>query len=143
MSLIYDLHCHSTASDGSLTPTELVALACKNNVDVLALTDHDVTNGIKEAASQSEGRGLKFIPGIEISVTWRHQTIHIVALGIDPDNQVLQQGLESIVDFRKIRAEKIAEGLEKKGIEGALQGAQKFAGGEILSRTHFAHFLVE
>lgn len=143
MSLIYDLHSHSTASDGSLTPAELVALACKNNVDVLALTDHDVTHGLHEAWQQARENELDFVPGIEISVSWRHQTIHIVGLGIDPDNQQLQQGLESIVDFRKERAEKIAERLEKKGIEGALEGAQKYAGGQILGRTHFAHFLVE
>lgn len=143
MSLIYDLHCHSTASDGSLTPTELVELACRNNVDVLALTDHDVTHGLHEAWQQARENDLEFIPGIEISVSWRHQTIHIVGLGIDPDNPVLLQGLDSILDFRQSRAEKIAERLEKAGIAGALEGAEKFAGGEILSRTHFAHFLVE
>jgi predicted metal-dependent phosphoesterase TrpH len=143
MQQIYDLHCHSTASDGSLSPTELVALARTNNVDVLALTDHDVTHGIHEAWHQANENGIEFIPGIEISVTWRHQTIHIVGLGIDPDNAQLQQGLESILEFRSQRAEKIAERLAKSGIAGALAGAQKFAGGQILSRTHFAHFLVE
>lgn len=143
MNRIYDLHCHSTASDGSLTPTELVALAKKNRVDVLALTDHDVTHGLHEAWQQARANQLEFVPGIEISVSWRHQTIHIVGLGIDPDNPVLLQGLDSILDFRKQRAEKIAEKLGQKGIEGALEGAKKFAGGQILSRTHFAHFLVE
>lgn len=143
MSLLYDLHCHSTASDGSLTPSELVSLASTNNVDVLALTDHDVTHGLHEAWQQAKTQGIQFIPGIEISVSWRHQTIHIVGLGIDPDNPELLQGLENTIIFRQQRAEKIAERLAKAGIEGALEGARKFAGGQILSRTHFAHFLVE
>jgi hypothetical protein len=143
MSLVYDLHCHSTASDGSLSPSEVVALARTNQVDVLALTDHDVTHGLHEAWQQARAEGIEFIPGIEISVSWYHQTLHIVGLGIDPDNPVLQQGLQSLLAFRQVRAEKIAERLARAGIDGALQGAMRFAGGEILSRTHFAHFLVE
>lgn len=143
MSLLYDLHSHSTASDGSLTPTELVSLARDNQVDVLALTDHDVTHGLHEAWQAAKQQDIRFIPGIEMSVSWRHQTIHIVGLGIDPDNANLQQSLESVITFRQQRAEKIAERLARAGIDGALEGAKKFAGGQILSRTHFGHFLVE
>lgn len=143
MNRIYDLHCHSTASDGSLAPAQLVELASRNQVDVLALTDHDVTHGLAEAASTAAEKGIQFIPGIEISVSWRHQTIHIVGLGIDEQNQQLQQGLQQILDFRQQRAELIARRLEKAGINGALEGAKQYAGGQILSRTHFARFLVE
>lgn len=117
-------------------------MASNNHVDVLALTDHDVTHGLHEARQHSKQLGIQFVPGIEISVSWRHQTIHIVGLGIDPDNAQLLKGLESILTFRQQRAEKIAERLAKSGIEGALEGAKQFAGGQILSRTHFAHFLV-
>ncbi len=143
MDIRYDLHCHSTASDGSLSPTALVARAREMGVDVLALTDHDATHGLAEAEASARGQGLDLISGIEVSVTWANQTIHIVGLFIDPENIELQQGLERLQAFRRWRAEEIALRLEKKRIPGAFEGAQEFCGGQIMSRTHFAQFLVK
>jgi len=142
MMLKYDLHSHSTASDGSLTPEALVARAKSQGVDVLALTDHDVVDGLKAAALSAARHGVKLIAGVEISVTWNRTTIHVLGLGIDPENECLLQGLSGLRQFRDSRAEAIANRLAEKGINGALEGAKQFASGDILSRTHFAHFLV-
>lgn len=139
----YDLHSHSTASDGSLSPTDLVARAIEHNVDVLALTDHDGTEGICEAQHVAKGSGLRLIAGVEISVTWAKSTVHIVGLDIDPDNDILQQGLRTMRNERVGRAEEIANRLDKAGIPDALAGAKKYASEVMLGRLHFAQFLVE
>ena len=139
----YDLHSHSTASDGSLTPTALVARAIEQDVDVLALTDHDGTEGLAEARQAAEGTGLTLIPGVEISVTWGGTTIHILGLNVDVDNLALQHGLAILRNYRVGRAEKIATRLDKAGIAGALDGARKYASDVMLGRVHFAKFLVE
>lgn len=143
MNLHCDLHSHSTVSDGTLSPTELVLRAHEKEVEVFALTDHDATEGLKEAAEVADKIGLNFVPGIELSVTWSHQTIHIVGLGIDPDDKELNKGLMGLREFRARRGEEIALKLEKKGLVNPLEGAKKYANGEILSRTHFARYLVE
>ena len=139
----YDLHTHSTASDGTLSPRALVQLAKERGIDVLALTDHDLIDGCAEAAAEAEKLGLTLIPGAEISVSWNHQTIHIVGLNLDTSNQALQAGLNRTCEFRHWRGKEIARRLAKKRIEGAYEGALKFAGGRILARPHFARFLVE
>ena len=143
MNLRCDLHSHSTVSDGTLTPSELVARAHEKGVEMFALTDHDATEGLHEAALAADQVGMNFVPGIELSVTWSHQTIHIVGLGINPDDEILNQGLKVLRDFRGRRGEEIASKLEKAGLEKPLEGAKKYANGEILSRTHFARYLVE
>jgi len=143
MNLHCDLHSHSTVSDGTLTPTELVERAFEKGVKVFALTDHDATEGLKEAALVAKKLGMAFVPGIELSVTWSHQTFHIVGLGIDPDDVTLNNGLKTLREFRGRRGEEIAAKLEKKGLVKPLEGAKKFANGEILSRTHFARYLIE
>jgi predicted metal-dependent phosphoesterase TrpH len=143
MTTLYDLHCHSTASDGALSPRDVLTRAKDRGVDVLALTDHDVTDGLLEAKHAADELGIDLLPGVEISVTWKGQTIHILGLNIDPENQDLQQGLVELRKFREQRGEEIARRLAKHGIEDALLGAKKFASGAILSRTHFAHFLVK
>lgn len=143
MNLCCDLHTHSTVSDGTLTPAELISRAHEKGVEVFALTDHDATEGLKEAAIAADEKGLHFVPGIELSVTWSHQTIHIVGLGINPDDVVLNNGLKELRDFRGRRGEEIARKLEKAGLDKPLEGAKKFANGEVLSRTHFARYLVE
>lgn len=141
MTIHYDLHSHSTASDGSLSPAELVLLAKHQGVGALALTDHDEVSGIEEAQKAAAAVGIQLIPGIEISVSWRHQTIHIVGLNIDPHNTALNDGLKGLREFRDWRAEEIGRRLDKANIPGAYEAAREIAQGNILSRTHFAHFL--
>jgi 3',5'-nucleoside bisphosphate phosphatase len=139
-----DLHSHSTVSDGLLSPTELVERAAARGVRLLALTDHDDVGGIAEAERAAAGRGIAILPGVEISVTWRNHTIHVLGLGIDAGNPVLAAGLEAVRDGRRERALRIAEALARAGIGGALEGALRFAGNpNLISRTHFARFLVE
>jgi predicted metal-dependent phosphoesterase TrpH len=139
----YDLHSHSTASDGTLTPGDLVSRAASGGVRVLALTDHDTTAGIEEAQDYASQCGLVLIPGVEISVTWHMQTVHIVGLNVDPQNQILQQGLSRLRQFREWRAREIALRLEKAGISGAYEGALAHSNGTLVSRSHFARYLVE
>lgn len=143
MTLHYDLHSHSTASDGTLAPAELVSRAARQGVDVLALTDHDVTDGLPAALAAAAALQITLLPGVEVSVTWEGKTIHIVGLGIDHTNAELQQGLASMRAFRDWRAEEMGRRLEKRGIENAYAGALAYASGTILSRTHFARYLVE
>jgi len=143
MALEYDLHSHSRASDGTLTPTELVRRAHAQGVGALALTDHDVTDGLAEARREAQTLGLALVPGVEVSVTWAHQTVHIVGLNIDPDEPALAAGLGRLQEFRQWRCEEIARRLEKRGVTGALEGARALASGRVVSRTHFARFLVE
>jgi len=142
MSAHYDLHSHSLASDGSLSPAELVTAAHAGGVDVLALTDHDTTDGIAEAAQCAGRLGLQLVPGVEISVSWQSQTIHVLGLGIDPDCETLQAGLSGLCEFRNWRAEEIGRRLARAGIPGCFEGARKLARGNIVGRTHFAHHLV-
>lgn len=142
MSLMIDLHSHSNISDGMLTPAELVEHAAMHSVDVLALTDHDDTSGLKIAAVEAKRWGLQLINGVEISVTWKKRTLHIVGLKIDPEYLPLKSGLEEIRTGRHVRAEGMATGLDKIGITGSLKGAYEYAKEGIISRTHFARFLV-
>jgi predicted metal-dependent phosphoesterase TrpH len=121
----------------------LVLRAAKAGVEVLALTDHDTTAGIDEAYKTARTSGLTLIPGVEISVTWSRQTIHVVGLNIDPVNPVLCAGLSRLHEFRQWRAEEIGRKLEKAGIADAYEGARSFAEGRLISRTHFARFLVK
>jgi len=140
----YDLHCHSSASDGLLAPAELVRRAVGNGVDVLALTDHDEICGLAEARTEAAGLGLRFIDGVEVSVSWGGITIHIVGLNIDAANLQLQQGLYAIRQGRTERARKMAEDLARAGIPGSLEGAYAYVDNpNLIGRTHFARFLVE
>jgi predicted metal-dependent phosphoesterase TrpH len=139
-----DLHCHSLLSDGLLAPAALVERACDSGVEVLALTDHDELGGLDEARRRASQLGLRFVNGVEISVTWGGITIHLVGLRIDPENPVLNAGLEAIRTGRLRRAERMAAGLALAGIEGSLEGAMQYAeNSAIIGRTHFARFLVE
>lgn len=138
-----DLHTHSTASDGTLSPAELVQRAAAAGVRHLALTDHDTTAGLDEARSEADRQGIQLIPGCEISVTWNQRTVHIVGLNVDPENGELQSGLAKLREFRDWRAREIGRKLGEHGIEEAFEGACRHARGSLISRTHFAHFLVE
>ncbi len=142
MSTIYDLHSHSLHSDGTLTPTDLVGRARAQGVEVLALTDHDTTQGLVEAAAAAQRAGIKLVPGVEISVTWGKRTVHIVGLNIDVDHPSLQAGLAEIRLRRAERARSIGERLARTGIEGAYAGAAALAQGELITRTHFGRYLV-
>ena len=139
-----DLHCHSTASDGTLAPAGVVRRAHANGVDLLALTDHDELLGIAEAAAEAADLGLRFVPGVEISVSWLDQTLHIVGLGVDPANEALAAGLAKVRGGCDGRAMLIGEELARIGIHGAFQGALRYVGNPALvSRAHFARYLVE
>lgn len=142
--LDYDLHCHSNVSDGTLTPTELVARAAERGVKVLGLTDHDDIAGLEEAARAAAQHGIELVKGVEISVTWRKHTVHIVGLHIDPANPLLVEGLRGIRSGRRHRAELMSESLARSGIGGVLDGALRYASNpEMIGRTHFARYLVE
>lgn len=143
MPELHDLHTHSTASDGTLAPAELVRRAAAAGVEVLALTDHDTLDGVPEAEVAAEAAGIELVPGVEISVSWQGHTIHVLGLGVDPGTPVLRQGLAELLAFRDWRAEEIGRRLGRAGIDGAFEAARARAQGRIVSRTHFAHFLVE
>lgn len=143
MSSRFDLHAHSTASDGTLSPSRLMERAHAAGVEVMALTDHDTLEGLSEAAVATERLGLGFVPGVEVSVSWQGITVHIVGLGVDPDSEVLQRGLAGLREYRDWRAEEIGRRLAKAGIPGAFEGARALSNGRLISRTHFARFLVD
>lgn len=139
-----DLHSHSTFSDGTLTPEGLVARAAQRGVTVLALTDHDDTGGLAAARVAAVEHRIRLVDGVEISVTWGGQTIHVVGLGIDPSDAKLQAGLAATRGGRAARAEKIIAALEALGIAGSRDGAQQYASNpQLIGRTHFARFLVK
>ena len=139
-----DLHCHSVVSDGTLTPEALAERAQANGVELWALTDHDEVGGQHRARAAAQAQGMKYLTGTEISVTFAGQTVHIVGLGFDPDNVALVEGLRRTRGGRGERAQEMSEGLAKVGIRGAYEGALKYVGNpELISRTHFARFLVE
>lgn len=139
-----DLHCHSVISDGTLTPEELAERAKANGVHLWSLTDHDELGGQKRAREAANALSIDYVGGVEISVTWMGETIHIVGLGIDAEHIGIIEGLRQTRDGRANRAKLMAEQLLKVGIPGAYEGALHFAGNhELISRTHFARFLVE
>ncbi len=140
----FDLHNHSTCSDGLLSPTQLIDLAARTGVDAIALTDHDNTDGVAEAAEAAKRAAIGFVPGVEISVSWGDTTLHVVGLNVDPSAAVLRDGLESIRAGRLGRAKRIGEALGRLGFANAFEGAFALAKNErVLSRTHFARHLVQ
>jgi len=139
-----DLHCHSVVSDGTLTPEELAARAHAHGVQLWALTDHDEIGGQERALAAARMLGMGYLSGVEISVTFLGQTVHIVGLGFDMHDAALKEGLRATRGGRKQRALEMAEGLARVGISGAFEGALPYVGNpELISRTHFARFLVE
>ena len=139
-----NLHCHSVVSDGTLTPEALAARAKANGVGLWALTDHDEIGGQHRAIAAAHAQGMDYLTGVEISVTFADTTVHIVGLGFDPDDARLAQGLAATRGGRGERAKDMAEQLAQAGIPGAYEGALQFVGNPaLISRTHFARFLVE
>ncbi|MFL6715886.1 MAG: 3',5'-nucleoside bisphosphate phosphatase [Burkholderiaceae bacterium] len=140
----FDLHCHSNVSDGVLAPASLAARAKARGVDVWALTDHDEVGGIAEARAAAAALGLPFVPGVEISITWAGQTVHIVGLHVDERNPVLLSGLAHTRSGRELRAREMAEQLAAAGIPDAYEGALAYAGNpDLISRTHFARYIID
>ncbi len=139
----FDLHCHSTVSDGLFSPPDLVAYAAKQGVKVLALTDHDDIGGLEAARQAALEHGIQFINGVEISVTWKKRTLHIVGLKVDAHNVALKTALDLVRKGRDERAQQMGADLARTGISGAYEGAKALAGQSIITRTHFARFLVE
>jgi predicted metal-dependent phosphoesterase TrpH len=139
-----DLHCHSTVSDGTLEPEALAARAKAGGVELWALTDHDEVGGQQRARDAARREGLAWLSGCEISVSFAGNTVHIVGLGFDADDSALREGLARTRGGREERAREMAAGLAQVGIHGAFEGALPFVGNpELISRTHFARFLVE
>ncbi|BEV08678.1 3',5'-nucleoside bisphosphate phosphatase [Methylophilus sp. DW102] len=143
MSVPIDLHCHSTLSDGLLSPEELVAHAASKGVRVLALTDHDEVGGLARARIAAEQHGITLVNGVEISVTWKKRTLHIVGLRIDASDPQLITTFQQVHAARDTRARQMAEGLAKAGIAGAYEGARQIAGNSVMTRSHFAQFIVK
>lgn len=144
-SKCYDLHNHTIASDGELTPTELIQRAITNHVDVLAITDHDSVMGLTEAATYIDKNKLpiRLINGVEISTAWNHQDIHIIGLNIDPENKRFRVLLEDQKKYRIERAKKMGERLSKLGIKDAYIKIKRYVPGDIVTRAHFARYLVD
>ena len=139
----YDLHCHSTASDGILTPSEVVLRAHEKGVNVLALTDHDTVAGVAEARQQADALGMRLINGVEISTLWENRSIHIVGLGFDISHEKMTALLAEQAKLREIRAQEIGAKLEKIGVEHAYSEAKKLAGDGEVTRAHYARHLVQ
>ncbi|MDD2408656.1 MAG: PHP domain-containing protein [Tepidiphilus sp.] len=138
-----DLHCHSLVSDGVLAPAEVVRRAAANGVTLLSLTDHDEIAGCASAEVEARVWGISFVPGVEISVSFADETIHVLGLGVDPGDPALGEGLQRVRSGRDARAKRIAEELERHGIHGAWEGALRFAKNPALvSRAHFARYIV-
>lgn len=143
--MLIDFHTHSNASDGTLSPLELVARALERNISLLAITDHDTVDGYKQAAAHhgESAANLQLIPGIEFSCVWSGTTIHVLGLGIDCEHPAMRAGVSRMAVAREERAQKIAERLDKRGFAGALAGARSQAGESQLGRPHFAAWMVE
>ena len=138
-----DLHTHSTASDGSLSPAHLVQQAASVGIKTLALTDHDSIAGIAEAREAAFHYDIHLVSGIELSVTWSKRSLHLLGLKIDECNKELLDALAKALELRRLRAINIALKLEREGVVDALEGACKFATSGLIGRAHFAHYLVE
>ncbi len=143
--MLIDFHTHTSASDGALTPAELVESALASKIELLAITDHDTVAGYEAAAAyhrQLPG-GMRLIPGIELSCQWSGTTIHILGLGIDCSHPAMRHALGSMATVRQERGVTIASRLAARGFSGALQGAHEQAGDSQLGRPHFAAWMVQ
>ncbi|WP_150303464.1 PHP domain-containing protein [Pseudomonas saliphila] len=146
--MLADLHMHSTASDGSLTPAELMRQAAASGVELIALTDHDCLDGQQTAQSTAQSLGMQWVSGVELSAQWQGHTLHVLGYGFDPQEPGLVEAINKVQEGRWRRAEQIAQRLAGKNMPGALEGAlavQRSAGAELHSppaRPHFADWMV-
>lgn len=143
MEKYIDLHVHSTVSDGTFTPSELVHYAIEKNLSAFALTDHDTTNGLEEAFKAACGSNLEIIPGIELSTTWNSTDVHIVGLDIDWKNTYFQKTLSEFQASRELRNEKMIARLQKEGIPITAKLMEKDFPDSVWTRAHFARFLFD
>lgn len=140
--LTIDLHTHTTASDGSFTPEEIIKRAYKNNLKALAITDHDTVSALDEAMLLGKKYNIEVVPGIELSTRYMHEDVHIVGLYIDWQNEILLKELEEVKRDRETRNNRMAVRLQELGYAVTLKEAEDLAGGDILTRAHFAKLLV-
>jgi predicted metal-dependent phosphoesterase TrpH len=139
----FDFHCHSTVSDGLMSPEDVAARAAENGVDCWALTDHDDLGGLSAARQAAEGLGLRFFNGVEISIEWNAIPIHIVGLGFDATQPELVAGLAELRSGRLERAQRMGDALAAIGIHGVFEGARALVTNpQLISRAHFARYLV-
>lgn len=143
LPVLRDLHTHSTASDGTLSPAAVVEAAAARGIRLLALTDHDTVAGLAEGAAAAKRHALDFVPGVEISVTWEGRQLHVLGLHVDPGCAALLRGLEAHREIRERRASEIDRKLERQGIAGAGEEARALAGAGMVTRSHFARVLLE
>lgn len=137
-----DLHCHSTASDGTLPPAAVVRLAVEKGLSALALTDHDTVAGVSEAAAEAGRAGLEFLPGIEISAEYPHPgTLHLLGYGVDPDHPTLRDLTKTLLAGRDNRNPKIVEKLQTLGVAITMKEVEQEAGGKVIGRPHIAAIL--
>ncbi len=142
MTLTYDLHSHSTASDGLLSPADLTLRAAAKGVTHLALTDHDTLAGQYQAEQTAKAAGINLINGIELSADWQGRCIHIVGLGVATDNPQLTEGCRSVAEQRDERARRMAAKIAKLGFDNVYAEVSEQAGSAMITRSHFARFLL-
>ncbi|MBR2061869.1 MAG: PHP domain-containing protein, partial [Anaerotignum sp.] len=143
---IIDLHAHSTASDGTYSPAEVAELANKIGLSAIALTDHDTIDGLAEFQKTGNALGIETIPGIEFAALWeKHHRpeIHLVGLGFDPAHPALLSRMQEIRQSRDLRNSKMCEKLSSIGLHITIEEVAANAGGEIITRAHFANVLLQ
>lgn len=138
-----DLHTHSNASDGTLSPRELVFLAARSGVDCVALTDHDTVDGVAEALEAGREVGIQVVPGVELSVIYQNREMHLLGYQFRPDDPLLGEGLAKVVSFRQERNPQMIKRLQDLGISVTLEEVGREAGGTVIGRPHFAAVLIK
>ncbi|MEH6469922.1 MAG: PHP domain-containing protein [Halopseudomonas sp.] len=138
-----DLHSHTTASDGGLSPTELVEMAAAKGLQYLAITDHDTCQGLDEARLAAKQQGVQLVAGIELSTTWANSGIHVVGLGIDDKHPAMLEAVSEQTQARARRSVEIDQLLQQRGMTGVMERARQFSSGDSLGRPHFARAMVE
>ncbi len=143
MGKLIDLHVHSDCSDGTCSPEELVELAKQKGLSAFALTDHDTTEGVARARHAAEGTGVCVIPGIEFSTSYEKRDVHVLGLGIDPEDEYFQENLDRFRNSRDRRNEEMIRKMQEHGISITQEEVEKLFPDAVITRAHFARFLVE
>lgn len=138
-----DLHVHSNASDGVLSPTQVVELAAEKGLDAIALTDHDTISGIPEAAAAAGCAGIELVPGIEFSCVYQKTEIHILGLYINTKDAAFAAEIQKLLDIRNQRNEEMIRRFQADGFSITLEDLQAGNPNTVITRAHFARTLVE